>query len=35
MNTSLWKIDRIIGQKRPLQISHLWGILIWLELEVI
>ncbi|ORJ48948.1 hypothetical protein B2M27_18235 [Kluyvera intermedia] len=25
--------DRIIGQKRPLQISHIWGIRIRLELE--
>ena len=33
MNTSPWNKDRIIGQKRPLQISHIWGIRIWLELE--
>ena len=33
MNTSPWNKDRIIGQKRPLQISHIWGILIRLELE--
>ena len=33
MNTSPWNIDRIIGQKRPLQISHVWGIRIRLELE--
>ncbi|MBE0041818.1 integrase, partial [Citrobacter portucalensis] len=26
MNTSPWNKDRIIGQKRPLQISHIWGI---------
>ncbi len=25
MNTSPWDKDRIIGQKRPLQISHIWG----------
>ena len=25
MNTSPWNKDRIIGQKRPLQISHIWG----------
>lgn len=31
MNTSPWNKDRIIGQKRPLQISHIWG--IWLKLE--
>ncbi|GKW23094.1 hypothetical protein PEC730217_09080 [Pectobacterium carotovorum subsp. carotovorum] len=33
MNTSPWNKDRIIGQKKPLQISHLWGIRIRLELE--
>jgi len=33
MNTSPWNKDRIIGQKRPLQISHVWGIRIRLELE--
>ena len=33
MNMSPWNKDRIIGQKRPLQISHIWGILIRLELE--
>lgn len=33
MNTSPWNKDRIIGQKRPLQISHIWGIRIRLELE--
>ena len=33
MNTSPWDKDRIIGQKRPLQISHIWGIRIRLELE--
>lgn len=33
MNTSLWNKDLIIGQKRPLQISHIWGIRIRLELE--
>ena len=33
MNTSPWNKDRIIGQKRPLQISHIWGILNRLELE--
>ncbi|ROR14718.1 hypothetical protein EC836_101210 [Erwinia sp. JUb26] len=33
MNTSLWNKDRIIGQERPLQISHIWGIRIRLELE--
>ena len=32
MNTSPWNKDRIIGQKRPLQISHIWGIRIRLEL---
>ena len=34
MNTSPWNKDRIIGQERPLQISHIWGILNRLELEV-
>lgn len=29
----LWNKDRIIGQKKPLQISHIWGIRIRLELE--
>jgi hypothetical protein len=24
INTSPWNKDRIIGQKRPLQISHIW-----------
>lgn len=33
MNTSAWNKDRIIGQERPLQISHIWGIRIRLELE--
>lgn len=33
MNTSPWNRDRIIGQKRPLQISHIWGIRNRLELE--
>jgi len=33
MTTSLWNKGRIIGQKRPLQISHIWGIRIRLELE--
>ena len=33
MNTSPWNKDRIVGQKRLLQISHIWGILIRLELE--
>lgn len=33
MNTSPWNKGRIVGQKRPLQISHIWGIRIRLELE--
>lgn len=33
MNTSPWHKDRIIGQKRPLQISHIWGIRIRPELK--
>jgi integrase len=33
LKTSPWNKDRIIGQKRPLQISHIWGIRIRLELE--
>ncbi len=33
MNTSPWNKNRIIGQKRPLQISHILGIRIRLELE--
>ncbi len=33
MSTSRWNEDRIIGQKRPFQISHIWGIRIRLELE--
>lgn len=33
MKTSPWNKDRIIGQERPLQISHIWGIRIRLELE--
>lgn len=28
-----WNNDRIIGQKGPLKISHIWGIRIRLELE--
>ncbi len=28
MNMSPWNKDRIIGQKRPLQISHIWGDLL-------
>lgn len=28
-----WNKDRIIGQKKPLQVSHIWGIRIRLELE--
>jgi len=34
MKTLPWNKDRIIGQKSPLQISHIWGIRIRLELEV-
>jgi len=33
MKTSPLNKGRIIGQKRPLQISHIWGIRVWLELE--
>lgn len=33
MNTLPWKKYRIIGQKRTLQISHIWRIRIRLELE--
>lgn len=33
MNTSPWNKNRIIVQKRPLQISHIWGIRIRLELD--
>lgn len=33
MSKSPWNKDRIIGQKRPLKISHIWGIRIRLELE--
>jgi hypothetical protein len=33
MTISPWNKSRIIGQKRPLQISHIWGIRISLELE--
>ena len=33
MTTSPWNKGCIIGQKRPLQISHIWGIRIRLELE--
>jgi integrase len=33
MNTSPWNKNRIIGQKKPLQISQVWGIRIRLELE--
>ncbi len=33
MNTSPWNKDRIIGQKRPLRISHICGFRIRLELE--
>lgn len=33
MTTSPWNKGRIIGQKWPLQISHIWGIRIRLELE--
>ena len=33
MKTSPWNKDRTIGQKRPLQIFHIWGIRIRLELE--
>lgn len=33
MKMSPWNKDRIIGQKRPLQISHIWGIRIRLELK--
>ena len=32
-NTTPWNKDRIIGQKKPLKISHIWGIRIRLELE--
>ncbi len=33
MTTSPWNRGRSIGQKRPLQISHIWGIRIRPELE--
>lgn len=33
MNTSPWNKDLTLGQKRPLQIYHIWGIRIRLELE--
>ncbi|WP_337090746.1 tyrosine-type recombinase/integrase [Proteus terrae] len=33
MSKSPWNKDRIIGQKRPLKISHIWVIRIRLELE--
>lgn len=33
MTVSPWNKSRLIGQKRPLQISHIWGIRIRLELE--
>ncbi|MEN4892709.1 tyrosine-type recombinase/integrase [Erwinia billingiae] len=33
MTISPWNRGRIIGQKRPLQISHIWGIRIRRELE--
>ncbi|WP_273838135.1 site-specific integrase [Providencia rettgeri] len=33
MSKSPWNKDPIIGQKRPLKISHIWGIRIRLELE--
>ena len=33
MTTSPWNKNRIIGQKKPLQLSHIWGIRIRLELE--
>jgi integrase len=32
-NIPPWNKNRIIGQKRPLQISHIWGIRIRLERE--
>ena len=32
-NHTPWNKDRIIGQKKPLQKSHIWGIRIRLELE--
>lgn len=33
MSKSPWNKNRIIGQKRPLKISHIWEIRIRLELE--
>lgn len=33
MSKSPWNKNRIIGQKRPLKIFHIWGIRIRLELE--
>lgn len=33
MSTIPWNKNRIIGQKKPLHISHIWGIRIRLELE--
>ena len=33
MNTSPRNKDSIIGPKRPLQIFHIWGLQIRLELE--
>ena len=33
MSVTPWNKNRIIGQKKPRQISHIWGIRIRLELE--
>ncbi len=33
MTTSPWNKSCIIGQKRPFEIPHIWGIRIRLELE--
>lgn len=33
MSVTSWNKNRIIGQTKPLQISHIWGIRIRLELE--
>lgn len=33
MTHAPWNKDRLVGQKRPLQISHIWGIRTRLELE--
>lgn len=33
LNSTPWNKGKVIGQRKPLKVSHIWGIRIRLELE--